>query len=454
MSKILNIFLELQTVILILQMMITQSTVLDKIPSKYISDSSFVLKALKAFSPKLKFYSSPKGHGKECTKANPCKIKEGISKLKPGAQLFLRGGVYDVVEGLSIDIKGNSNNYIVISSYPGEKATITSSCNKSGHKSCKEVTLFNFEKNSGYIIIENLIFSNSIADNLQGIVFYGGGQNHIIIRDNVFDSLKTTKNKSDGYEANAILLEGEGKTVESAIKNIIIYHNKVINNVLGYSEAISIAGNCENIYVLNNTLKTNTNIGIDFNGNTNACHTSNLDQPRKSVAIFNYVEKSRASYADNAGIYADGARDIYIYGNTVVDSPFGIEVGCEELKHRNPITNIVVENNNLIGNKVTGIRVGGYKENLLSVKSTEFKNNKISKSETPIIIAKVDGITFKENEIIGGKKYFIFMEFSEEYTKNLKFIKNKFVGSCKIKIYGKLEYNLNQFINSKFNTNK
>ena len=142
---------------------------------------------------------------------------------------------------------------------------------------------------------------------------------------------------------------------------------------------------------------------------------------------------------------------IYIYGKTVVDSPFGIEVGCEEIKHKNQITNIIVENNNLIGNTVTGIRVGGYKKNLLSVKNSEFKNNKISKSQTPIIIAKVDGLTFKENEIIGGQKFFIVMEFPKDYTKNIKFIKNKFVGSCKIKIYGKFEFSLNQFINSIFN---
>ena len=454
MKKILNIFFYLQTVILILQTNIIQSTVLDKIPGKYISDPTFVSNSLKTHSPRIKYYSSPKGHGKECTKTSPCKLKEGISKLKPGAQLFLRGGSYDVGEGLSINKKGSPNNYIIISSYPGEKAIITSSCNKSGHKSCKEVTLFNFEKNTEYIIIENLFFSNSIAHNLQGIVFYGGGQNHIIIRGNSFDSLKTTQNKSKGYEANGILLEGEGKTEASAIRNVIIFNNKLTNNILGYSEAISIAGNCENIYVLNNTLKSNTNIGIDFNGNTNACHTPHLDQPRKSVAIFNYVEKSKSGYADNAGIYADGSRDLYIYGNTVTNSPFGIEVGCEETEHKNPIKNIIVENNNLVGNTVTGIRVGGYKEHLLSVKDSEFKNNKISKSKTPIIISKVDGITFKENHITGSHLFFVEMEFSKNYCKNIKFINNKFVGSCKFKIYGKIQLSLNQFIKSKFNINK
>lgn len=54
----------------------------------------------------------------------------------------------------------------------------------------------------------------------------------------------------------------------------MIYKNTLTNNLLGYSEAISIMGNCENIYVLNNTLNNNTNIGIDFNGNNDNCQTS------------------------------------------------------------------------------------------------------------------------------------------------------------------------------------
>ena len=52
------------------------------------------------------------------------------------------------------------------------------------------------------------------------------------------------------------MLIGENKL---GIKQVIIYGNTLANNILGYSEAISVAGNYEEIYVLSNTLD---NIGI------------------------------------------------------------------------------------------------------------------------------------------------------------------------------------------------
>ena len=62
---------------------------------------------------------------------------------------------------------------------------------------------------------------------IQGIVFYGGGH-HIIIRNNEFNSLKDIqKEVKEDYEANGILLVGEEKTSTVAIKNIIIYKNKL-----------------------------------------------------------------------------------------------------------------------------------------------------------------------------------------------------------------------------------
>ena len=101
--------------------------------------------------------------------------------------------------------------------------------------------------------------------------------------------------------------------------------------------------------------------------------------------MYNYIDNSKASYDDCEGLYVDGAKDIYIFGNTVVDSQFWIEIGAEEIKYKNYITNIIVENNKLEGNTITGIRVGGYKQSRLSVKNTVFRKNKITKSSTSII---------------------------------------------------------------------
>ena len=455
--KVKTIFiLFFQIILFFFQKIKIQASTLDKIPSKYISDKNFIPMTLQIPTQNTKLFAAPKGHGKTCTLTNPCTLSTGISRLKPGYTLYLHGGEYNVGKGITIEKKGKPTGYIIISSVPGQRAIITSECNKSSGKSCDEITLFNFEADSSYIIIENLTFKNARARIIQGIVFYGGGQHHIIIRNNEFNSLKAIqKEVKEDYEANGILLVGEGKTSTAAIKNIIIYKNKLLNNVLGYSEAISILGNCENIYVLNNTLKSNTNIGIDFNGNTNDCKTANLDQPRNSVAMYNYIENSKASYDDCAGLYVDGAKDIYLFGNTVVDSQFGIEIGAEEIKHKNYITNIIVENNKLEGNTITGIRVGGYKQSRLSVKNTVFRKNKITKSSTSIIISKVDDVTFEENEIYDAKKYFIEMEFDESNTKNLKIEKNTFSGTGNFKMYGSQKniLSLKQFVN-KYNTNK
>ena len=420
-----------------------QTSFLSKIPEKYISDSTFISMTLKAQSPVSSLYASPKGSGSACTSGSPCLLSTAVEKLKPGYILYLKGGEYNVGEGIYIEKSGSSGKYIVITSVKGETPIITSSSKKS------EISLFTIEPKVSYIIIENLTFKNVVARNVYGIAFFDGGQKNIIIRGNTFNSLKTTKSV-DGYDASAVLLLGE-KTV---IKNVMIYHNKVSNMFLGYGEAISVMGNCENIYVLNNTLTNNNNIAIDFNGNTGDCTLDgSLDQPRKSVAMFNRVEKSISPYDECAGIYVDGARDIYIYENTVLNSQYGIEIGAENNDNKNSITSIVVENNKLIGNVITAIRVGGYDKDSLIVKNTVFRNNQVSKSKTSIVISKCSSITFVGNQISDATVYFVEME--KEFTNsitNVIFEKNVFSGTGNFIIYGKT-MTLAEFI-KKYNTNK
>ena len=294
------------------------------IPSDYVSDTSFISMIFKEPKPISTLYASPSGSGSKCSESSPCSLQTALDNLEKGSALYLKGGTYNVKSGVSIEASGSANSYILISSAPDEKAIITSS-------STDSVGLF--EIYGSYIIIENLTFQNVEAKNVQGIVFYGGGQHHIIIRNNNFDSLKTTKIDPE-YGANGILLMGEE---EEGIKQIIIYGNTLTNNVLGYSEALSVAGNCQEIYVLNNNLKSNTNIGIDFYGNAKYCKKPELDQPRKSVAMYNYVEKSVSPYADFAGLYIDGSRDIYVAENTIVNSQYGIEIGSEEKNDKYPL---------------------------------------------------------------------------------------------------------------------
>lgn len=431
--KILSLILIIQSIFSIYSKNLFGASEIN-IPSEYISDTSFISMMDKDPIAIETIYASPKGSGSSCSESSPCSLETAVENLEKGYTLYLKGGTYDVGEGISIDESGSEKLYIKISSAPNEEAIITSSKTKS-------VGLF--EINGSYIIIENITFKNVEATNVQGIVIYNGGQNHVIIRRNTFDSLKTPKISED-YNANAILLMGENK---SGIKQIIIYDNTVTNNVLGYSEAISVAGNCEEIYVLKNTLKRNTNIGIDFYGNAKYCKYEELDQPRKSVAMYNTVEESISPYADCGGLYVDGARDIYLAENTVKNSQYGIEIGSEERNDEYPVKNIIVKNNILSDNTVTGIRLGGFDEKDTGyVQNCDIIDNVISGSHTSVIISKAKDITFEGNQMIDIDKYFIDMEFTESYTKNIEIENNVFSGAGKFRLYGATKLSLDEFI--------
>ena len=419
-------------IILIVQSIISNCQV--NIPSKYISDQAFLNMMTKTPNSIKIIYASPKGSGRTCSESSPCNLQTALNTLQKGYTLYLKGGKYDVGSGVSISVSGSADLYIRISSAPNEEAIITSS---------KSDLVGLFDVSGSYLIIENITFKDVVANNVQGIVFYSGGQNHIIIRNNLFDSLKTTKISED-FGANGILLMGENN---KGIKQVIIYKNTLTNNVVGYSEVLSVAGNCEEIYVLNNILKENTNIGIDFNGNTGYCQIEELDQPRKSVAMYNIIERSISPYASCAGLYIDGAKDIYVAENRIEKSQYGIEIGSEERNDDYPVRDIIVVNNVLADNTETGIRIGGFEEDETGiVQDCQIKKNTISGSHTAVIISKAQSITFDGNEITDSDKYFIDMEFSSTYTKNIEVVNNIFSGNGKFRLYGVTKLSLDEFL--------
>ena len=431
--KLISIFLIIQSIFTI-----SSDNLIDpkniSIPSEYISDSSFISMISKNPISLKTLYASPSGSGSKCTESSPCSLETALNSLQKGYTLYLKEGTYDVKSGVSIECKGTSDLYILISSAPNEKAIITSS---------KKDSVSLFEISGSYIIIENLTFQKVEAVNVQGIVFYGGGQHHIIIRQNTFDSLKTTKIQED-YGANGILLMGES---DVGIKQVIIYQNTLTNNVLGYSEALSVAGNCQEIYVLNNILKSNTNIGIDFYGNAGYCENEELDQPRKSVAMYNYIEKSVSPYASCAGLYIDGSRDIYVAENTIINSQYGIEIGSEERNDDYPVKNIILKNNILNDNTITGLRIGGFDEKDTGVvQDCDIIKNTITGSHYAVIVSKAENINIDGNQMLDIDKYFVDIEFSSSYAKIIKIENNILSGTGKFRLYGITKLTLDDFI--------
>ena len=406
-----------------------------EIPGAYVSDGTFIGMTTKKVTSSSPMYASPSGSGSTCSNNAPCTIETAFGKLKSGSVLYLKQGTYNLKNGLNIAASGTASSYIVISSAPNEQATLTSSRTDS----------INLITVSGsYIIIENLIMTKVTAKNVKGIVFWGNGQNHVIIRNNKMTYLKTSITNSGSYGANGILLMGEST---NTIKNVMIYNNQVRYCTLGYSEGISIAGNCENIYVISNYVKDNTNIGIDFYGNAGYCSNPSLDQPRKSVAINNDIERISSPNADCAGLYVDGGRDIYLSKNFIYSSQYGIEIGSEERNDNYPVTNIIVQNNTLQDNTVCGLRIGGYDQvDTGYVKNSQIKYNEIKGSNYAIIISKADNIKIEYNKFVGINTYFVNMEFTSTYTKNIAINYNKFNGSGRFKLYGGSSISLNDFV--------
>ena len=394
------------------------------IGSEYVNDASFMnfVATMDNRAVGKIIYASPNGDG-EGTIDDPAPLEDAIDMAKAGDTVYLRGGEYIFKEAIWIDKKGNANAYVTIKSYPGEKARLTTTPeNVSKYDENGEYLFFGFDEGSSYIIFEDLEIYGATDKYVAAFACYDGGQNHLIFKNIDIHDLKTTKTE---YGCNAFLFMGEKK---NPINNIILINNTCHDLTLGYSEAVSFAGNCEYCYVIDNEVYNCTNIGIDFYGNAEYCSVESLDQARYCVAAYNTVYNCNSPYADCAGIYVDGGRNCLVEGNIISACQYGIEIGSEELNEKYPVTDIVVRNNILMENTVCTIRIGGYDTKTSgTVKNSVFYNNTFinNTGDSDIIISKVDNIVIANNIFISNISY-VETEFSSTYIKNLKFYNNCF----------------------------
>lgn len=358
-------------------------------------------------------YASPNGDG-DGSIDNPYNLYDALENVSVGQTLYLRGGIYsaDDESGYLISKSGTSDSMIRIEAYKNETPIIEN--NAVG----EEAYGIQINKGVSNVMISGLEIRNITSYCAYGIVSYGSISN-VIIRDCKIHNIRTnTKhpNTDEDAGANSILLFGEDLT---PISDVLIINNSCYNNVNGWSEVISITANCQNIFVISNNVYKNTNIGIDFYGNNadGYCPDPSLNQPRNCLCAGNKISYCKSSYADCAGIYVDGAKDILVQNNYVYKCQYGIEVGSEEKNEYYPVKNIIVRNNIFEGNTVVGIRVGGYDQNTSGiVYDTDFINNTLINNEEEFIIAMVDNIKFINNACSGdGVEY----EFEYPYVKNV-----------------------------------
>lgn len=363
----------------------------------------------------------------------PMSLEDALDSAKPGDTVYLRGGEYIFKEAIWLSISGTKDQYIRIKSYPGEKAVLTTTQeNVEKYDEGGEYIFFGLDADCSYLIFEDLEICSATDKYTAAFACYDGGQNHLIFKNNIIHDLNTTATNGG---SNAFLFLGESR---ESINNIMLLNNRCYDMTLGYSEAISFAGNCEYCYVIGNEVYDNTNIGIDFYGNAGYCSVEALDQARYCVAAYNKVYNCNSVYADCAGIYVDGGRNCLVEGNLVYNCQYGIEIGSEELNESYPVTDIIVRNNVLSGNSVCAMRIGGYDtKSSGTVKGCLVYNNTFAYNEGgyDIIISKADGIVFANN-VFAGNNRIVETEFSQSYIKNLYFYSNCFIGAGVSSIYG------------------
>lgn len=366
----------------------------------------------------------------------PEKLVESVEELSgKGGRVEIKAGEYSPQSSETAvfsfsDVHGKKNNPIVIT---GENS---SSVTFSGNALVKsdERVMFEFDNCSNIVLSGIKIEDVSAEKSVQAILIENGSGN-IKIENCEIDNINVTSPETQDHCGNAVLVLSESK---KAVKGIEIVGNLIHDCATGWSEAISIEGNCKKISVKNNTLKNIGNIGIDMAGGYGTCSKKSSDLVRNSVIEGNNVSGCSSAYGDTAyGIYVDGARGITIKENTVTGCDGGIEIGAEQpaaiSKSIKVVSNIVRNN---IRNELT---IGGYTNDSSTgyVKNVRVERNTIEAdgdcaSEAVVTLSKCSRVFFIGNSFNNSTSNIgVDIPFGNEFTKSIRWKDNTFKGNIK-----------------------
>ena len=277
-------------------------------------------------------------------------IKKGISKLSAGYTLMVNAGTY-YENDISLSKSGTSSNPIKI------VANGNVIINGSGKKRLLKI------QNTKYVEINGFTFQNLYAKDAKGIIIHPNTENLNIINCK-FINIKTSNPRGEDDGASAIFIDGSST---KAINNITIKNCTLTNISAGWSEAISVDGNCTNITITGVKLTSSGikgNIGICICGNYGTCSNKSLDRPRNVIISNCYVSNCKSPYDPGSayGIYIDGGANVTISNNTVENCEGGIEIGAEQKNSKlsGRETENIKASNNTIKNCGIGAQIGGW----------------------------------------------------------------------------------------------
>jgi parallel beta-helix repeat protein len=355
-------------------------------------------------------------------------IERAVEEADGGSVIHVMPGIYDGCTYISKSGLNTDPITIVGEGKSGNEGRPQAKLTCTGDRS--EKYIIDFDGHSNYRIVNldiggvegKYVCGVFLTQNCKNISISGNYIHDIRVEERYLVSPEVDGRKAG--EANAILCLGEGKKEKSAIEYITICDNEICGNVTNWNEAVSVAGNAQYINIYGNVVHDNTNIGIDFNGNTGYCRNPRLDRPRNCEAHHNLVYNCHCDYAECAGIYADGASDIKLYDNEVYGCDYGMEVGAEIRKKRFPVQNVTVSGNNIHDNIYAGIVIGGYDEKTTGlVRGSLVEGNFLSDNTgAGICINRCTDIVFRDNRISSDRVTPpVSGDMDEKYTNGLKF---------------------------------
>jgi hypothetical protein len=321
-------------------------------------------------------------------------IQKACNVATTNSIVQIKAGTYN--ENIIVNVSGTLGNPITFKNYMNDIVLIDGS-------GTTGKTMLSIS-NKDYLNFENLTIQNKTANNAQGILVESSGANSAT---NL--SFKNITIKNINWNNDALAIPNANNNAQGfiaygsigGIRNLTIDSCQVYNNILGFSEAISLDGNIDNFIIKNCNVYNNTNIGICLIGNYQTSSVPETDHAKHGLVTNNICHDNLSLYATSAGIYVDGGWNIIIERNTSYHNGNGIEIGCEE---NGTTDSIIVKNNIVYNNQITGMYVGGYTTattgqvlNSTIRNNTFFQNNYKQDGTGEMAISKATNCTFENN---------------------------------------------------------
>jgi|GEM_PF-1585391 len=202
------------------------------------------------------FYVSPTGSDSQAgTLDRPfASLQYAHDMAKPGDTIYLRGGVYNLKEGIQLTNDGESGRPITVTNYPGEKPILDGSQMTSSE-------YYGSSGAGGWVLDGSSISWNHIS----GLEIRGGPMGGIVIRDeshyNIIERLDVhDSGRLSQWEGKGVSLFGPASN--NLLQNIDSHDNRDLSgdNADGFQISVSGAGNV----LRGNRAWNNSDDGFDF----------------------------------------------------------------------------------------------------------------------------------------------------------------------------------------------